>query len=101
MASAGAARVGYRPDHLTLYLPSPVPLAIRYRATPVFENIFETVNSGLAQAMYEDFLRDPESVPVEWRVLFENGLKGEAPAEAVAGPAAAPNGEAAPVGPSV
>jgi 2-oxoglutarate dehydrogenase E1 component len=46
----------------------------------VFENIFETVNSGLAQALYEDFLEDPQSVPPEWRALFENGLKGEPPA---------------------
>jgi hypothetical protein len=24
----------------------------------VFENVFETVNSGFAQALYEDYLRD-------------------------------------------
>ncbi|HXV85496.1 MAG TPA: 2-oxo acid dehydrogenase subunit E2, partial [Gemmatimonadales bacterium] len=42
----------------------------------MFENIFETVNSGFAQALYEDFLRDPASVPAEWRALFENGLRG-------------------------
>ncbi len=46
----------------------------------MFDNIFETVNSGFAQAMYEDFLRDPDSVPPEWRELFENGLQGEDPA---------------------
>jgi 2-oxoglutarate dehydrogenase E1 component len=45
----------------------------------VFENIFETVNSGFAQALYEDYLRDPSSVPAEWRELFERGLKGEPP----------------------
>ena len=37
----------------------------------MFENIFETVNSGFAQALYEDYLRDPSSVPEEWRKLFE------------------------------
>ncbi len=47
----------------------------------VFENVFETVNSGFAQALYEDFLRDPSSVPQEWQVLFESGLEGEAPAQ--------------------
>ncbi len=47
----------------------------------VFENIFETVNSGFAQAVYEDYLRDPNSVSPEWRALFENGLKGEVPGE--------------------
>ncbi len=45
----------------------------------MFENIFETVNSGFAQALYEDFLRDPASVPPEWRALFEQGLRGEQP----------------------
>jgi multifunctional 2-oxoglutarate metabolism enzyme len=45
----------------------------------VFENVFETVNSGFAQALYEDFLRDPASVPPEWRALFESGVKGEVP----------------------
>lgn len=45
----------------------------------MFENIFETVNSGFAQALYEDYLRDPDSVPPEWRELFENGIQGEAP----------------------
>ncbi len=45
----------------------------------MFDNIFETVNSGFAQTLYEDYLRDPESVPPEWRELFENGLQGEEP----------------------
>ncbi len=45
----------------------------------VFENIFETVNSGFAQAVYEDYLRDPSSVPEEWRRLFERGMTGERP----------------------
>ena len=42
----------------------------------MFENVFETVNSGLAQALYEDYLKDPASVPEEWRELFDNGLMG-------------------------
>ena len=45
----------------------------------MFEDIFETVNSGFAQALYEDYLRDPSSVPAEWRALFDKGLQGEAP----------------------
>ncbi len=45
----------------------------------MFENIFETVNSGFAQAMYEEYLRDPTSVPEEWRRLFDDGVKGEEP----------------------
>ncbi len=45
----------------------------------MFENIFETVNSGFAQALYEDFLRDPSSVAPEWRAFFESGVRGEEP----------------------
>ena len=42
-------------------------------------NVFETANAGFAQALYEDFLRDPESVGPEWRQLFESGRVGEFP----------------------
>lgn len=45
----------------------------------MFENIFETANSGFAQALYEDYLRDPESVPEEWREMFRSGVVGEIP----------------------
>ena len=45
----------------------------------MFENVFETVNSGFAQVLYEDYLRDPTSVPPQWRALFEDGLEGEEP----------------------
>ncbi|HET8648727.1 MAG TPA: multifunctional oxoglutarate decarboxylase/oxoglutarate dehydrogenase thiamine pyrophosphate-binding subunit/dihydrolipoyllysine-residue succinyltransferase subunit, partial [Gemmatimonadales bacterium] len=42
-------------------------------------NVFETANAGFAQALYEDFLRDPASVSPEWRQLFESGVVGERP----------------------
>ncbi len=42
-------------------------------------NVFETANAGFAQALYEDFLRDPASVSPEWRRLFESGQVGERP----------------------
>ena len=45
----------------------------------MFENIFETVNAGFAQALYEEFLRDPAAVPPAWRELFESGVTGEEP----------------------
>ncbi len=48
----------------------------------MFENIFETVNSGFAQALYEDYLRDPNSVSPEWRALFDDGVKGIPPGTA-------------------
>ena len=40
-------------------------------------NVFETANAGFAQAMYEEFLRDPAAVGPEWRHLFESGVVGE------------------------
>ncbi|MBA3760194.1 MAG: hypothetical protein H0X07_06645, partial [Gemmatimonadales bacterium] len=40
-------------------------------------NVFETANAGFAQAMYEEFLRDPTAVDPEWRRLFESGVVGE------------------------
>jgi 2-oxoglutarate decarboxylase len=43
-------------------------------------NVFETANAGFAQALYEDYLRDPNAVPEEWRRLFESGRVGERPA---------------------
>ena len=42
-------------------------------------NVFETANAGFAQAMYEEFLRDPSAVGVEWRRLFESGVTGVQP----------------------
>ena len=42
-------------------------------------NVFETANAGFAQAMYEEFLRDPGAVGAEWRQLFESGVVGEKP----------------------
>jgi len=39
--------------------------------------VFETANAGFAQAMYEEFLRDPAAVGPEWRRLFESGVVGE------------------------
>jgi 2-oxoglutarate decarboxylase len=47
---------------------------------PADPNVFETANAGFAQALYEDYLRDPESVEPEWRRLFESGRVGERPA---------------------
>ena len=43
-------------------------------------NVFETANAGFAQAMYEEFLKNPESVGEGWRRLFESGVVGEMPA---------------------
>jgi len=43
-------------------------------------NVFETANAGFAQALYEDWLRDPETVSPEWQSLFESGRIGERPA---------------------
>ena len=41
--------------------------------------LFNTMNAGYAQAMYEQYLRDPESVDPAWRALFEDGVQGLEP----------------------
>nr|MBA3659370.1 2-oxo acid dehydrogenase subunit E2 [Gemmatimonadales bacterium] len=56
-------------------------------------NVFTTANAGFAQAMYEEFLRDPAAVGAEWRRLFESGIVGEAPSN---GTHRSGNGAAAP-----
>ncbi len=48
-------------------------------------NVFETANAGFAQAMYEEFLKDPATVGPDWRRLFESGVVGERPEENGAG----------------
>ena len=37
------------------------------------------MNAGYAQALYEQYLRDPGSVDADWRALFENGARGLPP----------------------
>ncbi len=46
---------------------------------PTDPNVFETANAGFAQAVYEDYLKNPETVSSEWRRLFESGVVGERP----------------------
>ena len=43
------------------------------------EFVFGTHNAAFVQVMYEQYLRDPASVPEEWRLLFDNGKSGELP----------------------
>jgi 2-oxoglutarate dehydrogenase E1 component len=52
-------------------------------------NVFETANAGFAQALYEEFLRNPASVDEAWRELFESGIVGERPT--ATGPASPPS----------
>jgi len=48
------------------------PLALR----PMDEPLFDSQNAAYAQAMFEQFARNPESVPAAWRRLFsENGSR--------------------------
>src|SRR6266581_1423874 len=41
--------------------------------------VFGTHNAAFVQVMYEQYLRDPASVPDEWRQLFDNGRLAELP----------------------
>ena len=45
-------------------------------------DVFQTMNAGYAQLIYELWLRDPMSVDEEWRALFSNGQQGLAPPSA-------------------
>jgi multifunctional 2-oxoglutarate metabolism enzyme len=70
-------------------------------------NVFETANAGFAQAIYEEYLRDPLAVSPEWRRLFESGVVGEQPdhrgngaAAMAAGSVAPPQPQAAPPAPT-
>ena len=35
--------------------------------------LFDSLNAAYAQALYEEFARNPDSVPPEWRAFFEKG----------------------------
>jgi 2-oxoglutarate dehydrogenase E1 component len=37
------------------------------------DTLFDSQNAAYAQEMYEEYARNPEAVPVEWRRLFDNG----------------------------
>src|SRR5689334_19087188 len=64
-------------------------------------NVFETANAGFAQAMYEEFLRDPAAVGPEWRRLFESGIVGVRPeGNGSSSPTARPPVEARPAAPA-
>src|SRR6266550_2112996 len=52
---------------------------IPYRFYTVSESVFGTYDAAFVQAMYEEYLRDPNSVGQEWRELFENGKLAELP----------------------
>src|SRR5437773_11053701 len=41
--------------------------------------VFGTNTAAFVQVMYEEYLRDPASVPEEWRMLFDNGKLAELP----------------------
>jgi 2-oxoglutarate dehydrogenase E1 component len=45
----------------------------------VSEFVFGTHNAAFVQVMYEQYVRDPASVPEDWRNLFDNGKSGELP----------------------
>jgi len=71
----------------------------------VSEFVFGTHNAAFVQVMYEQYLRDPQSVGEEWRQLFDNGRLAELPVipttrAEVTGPGtrepAAPSAEAPP-----
>ena len=59
-------------------IPSPA-LDAQFRLQRVSEFVFGTHNAAFVQVMYEQYLRDPSSVPDEWRLLFDNGKQADLP----------------------
>src|SRR5688500_5877592 len=37
------------------------------------DTLFDSQNAAYAQAMFEEYARNPDSVPPEWRQLFKDG----------------------------
>ncbi len=37
------------------------------------DTLFDSQNAAYVQAMFEDYARNPEAVPEEWRELFRDG----------------------------
>jgi 2-oxoglutarate dehydrogenase E1 component len=68
----------------------------------VSEFVFGTHNAAFVQVMYEQYLRDRESVGEEWRALFDNGKLAELPVIPTEGPRSAVSGtrETAPAPPT-
>src|SRR5258705_13764214 len=50
------------------------------RFHPVSEFVFGTYDAAYVQIMYEEYLRDPNSVGQEWRGVFSGGQHAAAPA---------------------
>jgi multifunctional 2-oxoglutarate metabolism enzyme len=36
------------------------------------DNLFDSLNAAYAQAMFEEYARNPEGVPAEWRTIFQD-----------------------------
>ena len=47
------------------------------------DTLFDSQNEAYAQAMFEEYARNPDSVPTEWREIFKRRKAG---ATAVAAP---------------
>lgn len=39
------------------------------------DTLFDSQNAAYAQAMFEEYARNPEAVSAEWRAMFENGAR--------------------------
>lgn len=39
------------------------------------DTLFDSQNAAYAQAMFEEYARNPEAVPAAWRAMFENGAE--------------------------
>ena len=63
------------------------------------DNLFDSQNAAYAQAMFEEYARNPEAVPAEWRTLFEK-QGSQAVAEGLFVPDQIDETQAAPMAPA-
>ena len=63
------------------------------------DNLFDSQNAAYAQAMFEEYARNPEAVPAEWRTLFEK-QGSQAVAEGLFVPDQMDETQAAPMAPA-
>ena len=47
--------------------------SIRARQNVQDDTLFDSQNAAYAQAIFEQYARNPDAVPREWRQLFERG----------------------------
>ena len=59
-------------DSLSVTEDSSIPHPSRVQWTVQDDTLFDSQNAAYAQAMFEEYARNPDALPSEWRKIFEN-----------------------------